>query len=93
MRNPLSISSPPLLVSNVTLSVPVQRELLQPIFYCFLAFGKLALLPEEDILGEVSIETQTFPPAAHVVYRFIFKCTLFFFQRLLSALIIWTPKK
>lgn len=47
--------------------------MLLPIFYFSLAFGKLALLPEEDILGEVSIETSTFSPAAHVVYPFIFK--------------------
>lgn len=93
VRNPWPISKSSPSASSVTLSVAVQGELLQPIFHCFLAFGKLALLPEEDILGEVSIETQTFPPAAHVVYLFIFKYTLFFFQRLLNALILWTPKK
>ena len=32
--------------------------------FCFLlAFGKLALLPKGDILGEVSIETQTLVPS------------------------------
>ena len=63
------------------------------IFYFSLAFRMLALLPEGDILGEVSIEIQTFSPAAQVLCLFIFKYTIIYLSSAFGLLILLVTKK
>lgn len=66
----------------------------------YLALGPYSLSPwylgsrlhcwRETVLGEVSMATQTFSPAAHVVYPYILKCT-FPFDQLLESCSLGMP--